>query len=230
MFSAKRLLLIALTFTLALTVIVALAPRAAHAFVATMVQVVNTAANPVPITGRVDASDSNVNIANTPNVNLANAPTVNLASGTTIGLTGNDASNPIIQRDVDNPARHPFVAGCSTVTQYDSQSSCVFAAPAGHRLVIEQVSADARYYGSLTLHKVVVTAYIKGSEGFQSFQYFVAPVDSHGTNRGVSSSTVNLKTRIYADPNANIYVTFYHQDGSMFHEAYAYISGYLVDM
>ncbi len=47
MHSAKRYLVIALSFALALTVFAAFAPRAVHAITATLVQVVNTASNPV---------------------------------------------------------------------------------------------------------------------------------------------------------------------------------------
>jgi hypothetical protein len=46
--SAKRYLLIALSFAICMTVFAAFAPRIAHAITATLVQVVNTAQNPVP--------------------------------------------------------------------------------------------------------------------------------------------------------------------------------------
>jgi hypothetical protein len=48
MHSAKRYLLIALSFAICMTVFAAFAPRIAHAVTATLVQVVNTASNPVP--------------------------------------------------------------------------------------------------------------------------------------------------------------------------------------
>ncbi len=47
MSTAKRYLVIALSFALALTIFAAFTPRIAHAITATLVQVVNTAANPV---------------------------------------------------------------------------------------------------------------------------------------------------------------------------------------
>jgi hypothetical protein len=46
--SAKRYVLTAASFALALTLFAVINPRAAHAFVATLVQVANTSANPVP--------------------------------------------------------------------------------------------------------------------------------------------------------------------------------------
>ncbi len=49
MSSAKRYLLIALTFAIALTIFTAFSPRTVHAITAALVQVVNTSANPVPI-------------------------------------------------------------------------------------------------------------------------------------------------------------------------------------
>jgi hypothetical protein len=48
MTSAKRFLLIALSFAIALSVFAVFTPRIAHAITATLVQVVNTSANPVP--------------------------------------------------------------------------------------------------------------------------------------------------------------------------------------
>ena len=48
MYSAKRYLLIALSFAICMTVFAAFAPRIAHAVTATLVQVENTSANPVP--------------------------------------------------------------------------------------------------------------------------------------------------------------------------------------
>jgi|SRR5215469_16512899 len=46
--SAKRYLVIALSFAICMTVFAAFAPRIAHAITATLVQVVNTGSNPVP--------------------------------------------------------------------------------------------------------------------------------------------------------------------------------------
>ena len=47
--SAKRYLLIALSFAICMSVFAAFAPRIAHAITATLVQVVNSSANPVPM-------------------------------------------------------------------------------------------------------------------------------------------------------------------------------------
>ncbi len=47
--SAKRYLMIALSFVLAIGVFTVIAPRTMHAVTATLVQVVNTSANPVPV-------------------------------------------------------------------------------------------------------------------------------------------------------------------------------------
>lgn len=49
MASAKRYLLIAFSFVLALTAFTIISPRALHAITATLVQVVNTASNPIPV-------------------------------------------------------------------------------------------------------------------------------------------------------------------------------------
>jgi hypothetical protein len=49
MYSAKRYLLMAASFAVCMAVFAAFAPRIAHAVTATLVQVVNSSANPVPI-------------------------------------------------------------------------------------------------------------------------------------------------------------------------------------
>src|SRR5438270_4922672 len=49
MHSAKRYLVIALSFAICMATFAAFAPRIAHAVTATLVQVVNSGANPVPV-------------------------------------------------------------------------------------------------------------------------------------------------------------------------------------
>lgn len=108
-----------------------LAPKAAHALVATLVQVTNTSANPVPT---VAVDTRNVNVVNTPNVNVSNALTV-----------GIDSSNNTITlaRDPENPARQPYQTSIPINFSDGDWRSGTFESPvpSNKELVIEYVSA-----------------------------------------------------------------------------------------
>ena len=71
MHSAKRYLLIALSFAICMTIFAAFAPRMAHAVTATLVQVVNGPSNPVP----VQSADATQQLYSSV-VNFGNVPTV----------------------------------------------------------------------------------------------------------------------------------------------------------
>jgi hypothetical protein len=62
MHSAKRYLVIALSFAICMTVFAAFAPRIAHAITATLVQVVNTGNNPVPISAATHVGQASSNL------------------------------------------------------------------------------------------------------------------------------------------------------------------------
>ena len=102
------------------------------------VTVVNTPGNPVPtqaqgttaIAGTVQAQQSGnwtVGITGTPTFNV-----------------GNTAANAVLTRDVDNPARHPFQFFATfSKSGGNFQTDNQLVAPAGKRLVIETVTAQA---------------------------------------------------------------------------------------
>src|SRR6266498_1651362 len=97
------------------------------------VKVINTPAEPVPVTGTTTitgdislAPGTSVAINNTPNVNVVNTPTVQV---------GNTRDAPVSARDVDNPARQPFHKSISI------GFLSAFVVPNGKRLVIEFFSA-----------------------------------------------------------------------------------------
>jgi len=98
------------------------------------VVVTNTTANPVPVSVQgATAITGDVNIANTPSVNVANSPTVQI---------NNSPSSPLLVRDVDNPARHPFQQFIGVDTIGYNGFSRSFSVPAGQRVIIEHVSAS----------------------------------------------------------------------------------------
>jgi hypothetical protein len=87
MHSAKRYLVIALSFAFCMTVFAAFAPRIAHAITATLVQVVNTYSNPAVIM-RADDPGRSV-------VYLRFAGAINAGSTESFGNALNDASTNI---------------------------------------------------------------------------------------------------------------------------------------
>src|SRR5262249_44543861 len=85
----------------------------------------------------------------------ATGPAGTLAPGTTVGIdqsnntvqVGNTATNPVIGRDVDNPARNAFLE--NQTIKLDSGFPNVtiqptFTIPTGKRLVIEYISANCQ--------------------------------------------------------------------------------------
>ncbi len=90
------------------------------------VNILNSASNPVPVTGTVTATQSGpwkVGIDGTPTVNVATAPPVNVNFPGTIGINGTVpvqnapgllGFTPLVQQDFENPARTAFQASCNT--------------------------------------------------------------------------------------------------------------------
>jgi hypothetical protein len=60
--AAKRYLLVALAVVFAVTTFSVIAPRTAHALVATLVQVANTSANPVPVASATHFGQQETNL------------------------------------------------------------------------------------------------------------------------------------------------------------------------
>ena len=177
---------------------------------------------PLPVTGNVNATVNgavgitgtpNVNVANTPNVNIGSLPAVQLGSGSTVGITGpvqvgNDAANPAVVRDVDNPARQPFQKTiCIAFGSFTLQCTGLglglgFQVPATQRLVIEQVSGNCEQgagspVGTVPLRTQVGSDFVDHIFPLQPTPIFAAPT-------AVYSSSFNQVTRIYADPNSGV--------------------------
>ena len=123
---------------------------------ASQVQVVNTPAQPVPVTGNVNAtvsgtptvnlgSTATVTVGNTPTVSVGNTPTVNVASMPTVTITPPAVT---IVSNMDDPGRIPYQ---STSTPQSCPAGGVGlcwpfpAVPAGHRLVIQHISGVLQY-------------------------------------------------------------------------------------
>ena len=106
-----------------------------------------------------NAQTQNVNVVNTPTVNAQQSGTWNVSiNGTPV--VGLDAANntvkfdavnntvkidpaaPVPMRDVDNPARHPFVAAC-TIANNNGFPCTLTTVPPAQRLVIEMFQMQA---------------------------------------------------------------------------------------
>lgn len=167
-------------------------------------------------------------------VNVVNTPTVNAQqSGTwSVGITGtpsvqvvNLSDSPVLGRDVDHPARHPFQRGM--VIEFETGqgiASAQFTVPANKRLVVEYVSAHINLTDGVMSRFSVHTA-----AGDSTGTHYFAPM-SHPLFP--ESYTISQQTRLYATPGSTVTVearrTF--NATSLPDTGFATISGHLVDL
>jgi len=197
---------------LVFTVVLSLAPsKPATASGSAPVTVMNT---PLPVQGTVSASQSgtwNVGINGTPTVNVSSLPAIQFASGNTVGINGpvqvgNDAANPAVVRDVDNPARQPFQK-LICVAFGNEANNCGalvngFTVQAGRRLVIEQVSGSCELESGTVLVSVALGTQVGSLDVVAHF--LPLPPPPTPTPTVVYSSSFNHVTRIYADPGSGV--------------------------
>ena len=177
---------------------------------------------------------SNVNVVNTPSVNVANTPTVNAQqSGVwSVGVTGtaavhivNELDSPVLERDVDQPARQPFQRGVSLAFPAgEGTANAEFTVPANKRLVIEYVSARISLTDG-TLHWFSVRTAAGSSTGTH---YFASISIASLPN----VYTISQQTRLYANPGSTVTIEarrIFNPDIGA-DSGSATISGYLVDM
>ncbi len=179
------------------------------------VNILNSASNPVPVTGTVTATQSGpwkVGIDGTPTVNVATAPPVNVNFPGTIGINGTVpvqnapgllGFTPLVQQDFENPARTAFQASCNTNSMV---STCTLpTVPTTKTLVIETVSAavdiPARSDGSSS--GPLLVAWLTTTAGGVSAKHYFAPVLT-GSDGASFSYVVNTTVRIYAEPGSSI--------------------------
>jgi hypothetical protein len=165
----------------------------------------------VGITGSVSAAQSgtwNVGVTGTPNVNVANSPTVSIGNTPSVnatqigswavGISGNTSTNPLFVRDIDNPAKQPFVSTCSISFSTPQGNNCQFiTVPVGKQLVIEVFAVFIQMQvGDRPVETVLV--------GTQNGREYVLPYpQSFNATSGASDAWVVSQplTRAYADPN-----------------------------
>ena len=164
----------------------------------------------------------NVNVVNTP---LPVTGTVSVA---------NLGSNPLPVRDVDNPARQPFTfRSAGLAFGGGANTSASFVAPAGKRLVVEQVSVaiflrepSANQNATFNVRTTVAgteTAYSAVGGDFGTFV---------GVSGPVQFFRLSSQMRSYADPETtvSIDVSLLRLSNSSNDSATVNLSGYLVDV
>ena len=170
------------------------------------VNVSNTAANPVQVTGSVIVS---------------NSPTVRI-----------DTTNPLPVRDVDNPARQPFVFFVdSPLNHWFSTAPNIileFSVPSGKRLVIEQLSIEADLTPSASQK---MRGVVRSSVGGLFHDYAFTGTDS-GQDGNFEDFIASAQMRSYADSGTTvqIFVTRNDTSGGSLDKAEINLSGYLINM
>jgi hypothetical protein len=188
------------------------------------VNVVNTPANPVPVTGSVSVTGA---------VTGTVTGTVGLTPGTSV-LIDNTVGDPVRVRNV-NDAIQPVQASSSCLTTALGCLPTIYTVPAGKRLVIEYASMDL-----CVLPGQSATLSIATTVGGQAaFHYLngTPPAAAPGTisigcNSPTPSSEVatGQQVKIYADAGTGVVVTGSRNStvgSASFHFS---ISGYLVDV
>ena len=182
------------------------------------VVVVNTSSNPVPVSaqGTTNIAGS-VSVSNTPNVNIANSPTVTL---------NNSAANPLMVRDVDNPARQAFQNQISfNVPQASLTCLPIATVPGGKRLVIEYASLSA--FLNIFGDETVPFAFLEVVPASGPPQHFQLDVDQTSNPHAYR---VAQQVRFYADsPSVQFCVQVDGTNGGPAN-AIASVSGYFVNL
>lgn len=157
----SKIFLLAIAFSLLAVALSFFTNSPVNATSTSNVNVVNTPANPIPISAQgTTAIAGTVNLASGTTVGINGTPTVNLASGTAVGIIGtpsvtpsNTNTTPLFVHEVDNPANEPLhMVLCRSVGALSSlcaNSPSTFNVPtttsdgkAVERLVIESVSGN----------------------------------------------------------------------------------------
>jgi hypothetical protein len=122
---------------------------------------------------------------------------VNLTPGATVGIASSantvkiDSTNPVLTRDVDNPARQPF----STSLVFNVNDSSVLIVPEGKRLVIDYISGECFVSPGQT-----VTLLANVHLGSFTNPH-ILPMVSHGPDQFGTTEhlVVSQQVRMYAD-------------------------------
>ena len=168
------------------------------------VNVVNTSANPVPVTGDVIIGD-------------------NVPVGSPLDASGNPA--PLASTDVDGPARQPFqhLVCTATIPANNTSTKCVGdSVPLGKELVVEYVTGQCIVpVGSEVLNYLVESTAITG---FMESAHAPTLV---GSNAIFDFYAISEKVNQYAGPGSQVLLTFGTTDTTGQTLCSLLVSGYL---
>jgi hypothetical protein len=162
----------------------------------------------------IQAASLNVNVLNTPTVNVATMPPLLIDSSTT---------NPVLVKDVDNPARQPFTFHEVRTYNFGEPQTFSFQVPTGKRLVIEQVSVLIS--GGVTNLRVVVSTIFPAGQS-NSFHFLGTQVIQPDNAEFIASSQM----RCYADEGTTALIALYRYFTGLSAGAEVTVSGYLIDL
>jgi hypothetical protein len=211
----------------------AFAQKAAQSVVVT-----NSSANPVPVSGNVNAAvNGTVNVATLPNVNISSMPAVTLGSGATVVIDplttvkiADVATNNITRLRVASSINAGAVLVSGNVqTQSCAAGTCWtdFQVPVGKRLVLTNIS------GSAVLPTGQLPSFFHVSTeggGNNNFQLFLEPHKlPFSSNPANDQYIFNSTGPFYADPAAFVSWSWFRNssDGSAI--IGVSFQGYLVD-
>jgi hypothetical protein len=222
--SIHRYRIAAISFTILSTILMSLDTQAGPSVTVINTNssvVVNTSANPVPVTlqGTPVVSGS-VTINGTPNVNVANTPTVHLASDASVQI-GNATTALVPVREVATSVNQPFQF-YSAVSLSGSGADVRFTVPAGKRFFIEYVSGSA---GIGSISRVLIRIGVIDVHGTFTF------IDVTHTVPVEQGNNFGRVVKMYADPGRTIEGEIQCSDCSdSGANADIALTGYLVDV
>lgn len=133
----------------------------------------------------------------------------------------NDASNPVLVEDLDNPARQPFRAFASFSNQTGTPpfGVTVTTVPSDHRLVVEFLTVRCQSTAGVEPTVVQVFAGI-----LHSFS-----IDNKPFGPGFSSTATHL-TRMYGNPNSPVVASVFPTTNAATINCDIAITGHLVEL
>jgi hypothetical protein len=145
---------------------------------------------------------------------LLGATVLGMASG-----TANAQAKPALVRSVDEPARQPFQTNLLPNSSTSNSNAVYYQVPAGKRLVIEYISAQAQDLSGTGGASLTLGTTAGGN--FVSYFVFIGATDNRAYNQA---------TRIYADPGTYVQAFVFNGSGTTHCGSSLNISGYLVDV
>lgn len=171
-------------------------------------------------------------------VQVSSLPPVQLVSGASVTLAGNSANNPLLVRDIDNPARRAVALDCRQYPIPDGKNgaSCRFGlvnfsnnpnqflVPAGKRLVIDHVSASVELIsGAVTQVTVAGRIFISQSASIgEEVNLTAVPL---GTNHFATSQLLQMTI----DQGSAVTLSVSRDTSNGFGQFDAQILGHLID-